>query len=196
MSRVVFKPGSATREHHWNWRRGRKRKKRGRGGEGGERCSLPHGEVVLSGLPARLAQGRQPPGESIAARHPSAGGWLSPRSQGGVPTASSPGRGGGAGGERRSGARRGGSRGSTGGRGRAGGGGGFLAAGFAAELVVARDGAVAGQDLHLAEDGLVPEARLPWRGTGTASPRMKVALGSHPCTFPMVPKDVRCPLAG
>lgn len=40
------------------------------------------------------------------------------------------------------------------------GGGDLFAAGFTAELVVARDGAVASQDLHLAEDGLVSKARL------------------------------------
>lgn len=35
-----------------------------------------------------------------------------------------------------------------------------LAAGVATELVVAWDGAVPRQDLHLAEDGFVPVARL------------------------------------
>ena len=42
------------------------------------------------------------------------------------------------------------------------GGGGAPAAGLAAQLVVAGDGAVPGQHLHLAEDGLISVARLIW----------------------------------
>lgn len=66
--------------------------------------------------------------------------------------------------------------GAVGGTSRRGGDGGFLAAGLAAELVVAGDGAVAGQDLHLAEDGLVPEAGLPWRGMGT---KWRASISEH-----------------
>lgn len=168
---------------------------------------LPHGEVVPSGLPgcpapARLARGWQPPRESTAARHPSTSSWPGPRSRGGVPTGSPTGRGGGAGGERQRGAGSSGSRGSAGvsGRWRAGGGGGFLAAGFTAELVVAGDGAVAGQDLHLAEDGLVPEARLPWRGTEqvAASENMKDkgSIRLPPLHLSNGPKGQGAPLAG
>lgn len=177
----------------------------GKGGrEGGERLPPPHGEVVPSGLPgclapARLPQGWQPPGENTAAGHPSStGNRPGSRCRRGVPTGSPPCRDGGIGGEqRRSGAGSGGSRGSTGagGGGRAGGGGGFLAAGFAAELVVAGDGAVASQDLHLAEDGLVPKARLPCRGTEKrqTAREMTVALGSHPLHLAGGPKGNEVP---
>lgn len=166
--------------------------KRGRRG-GREAKGFPcPGEVVPSGLPGcpapgRLARGWQPPG------HPSIGSRPRLRSWGGVPMGSPRSRVGGAGGERRSGAGSGGSRGGAG-----AGGGGFLAAGFAAELVVAGDGAVASQDLHLAEDGLVPEARLPWRGTGTEQRQAgrRTRAAPTPAPSPWSQRTWGAPLAG